>query len=112
MEGRSGGLNRKKALDISEVIQMYIKSMKISAGLNTRRIFKAWDEASGAAQFTMKRFFRDGKLFITLNSSMARLQLSMQTDLLKERINRILENDELFIKDDPKVGYVDEIILK
>lgn len=91
---------------------MYIKSMKISAGLNTRRIFKAWDEASGAAQFTMKRFFRDGKLFITLNSSMARLQLSMQTDLMKERINRILENDELFIKDDPKVGYVDEIILK
>lgn len=97
---------------MSEVIQMYIKSMKISAGLNTRRIFKAWDEASGAAQFTMKRFFRDGKLFITLNSSMARLQLSMQTDLMKERINRILENDELFIKDDPKVGYVDEIILK
>ena len=91
---------------------MYIKSMKITAGLNTRRIFKAWDEASGAAQFTMKRFFRDGKLFITLNSSMARLQLSMQTDLMKERINRILENDELFIKDDPKVGYVDEIILK
>lgn len=91
---------------------MYIKSMKISAGLNTRRIFKAWDEASGAAQFTMKRFFRDGKLFITLNSSMARLQLSMQTDLMKERINRILENDELFTKDDPKVGYVDEIVLK
>ena len=112
MEGRSGGLNRKKALDMSDVIQMYIKSMKITAGLNTRRIFKAWDEASGAAQFTMKRFFRDGKLFITLNSSMARLQLSMQTDLMKERINRILENDELFIKDDPKVGYVDEIILK
>ena len=97
---------------MSEVIQMYIKSMKISAGLNTRRIFKAWDEASGAAQFTMKRFFRDGKLFITLNSSMARLQLSMQTDLMKEKINRILENDELFIKDDPKVGYVDEIVLK
>lgn len=60
----------------------------------------------------MKRFFRDGKLFITLNSSMARLQLSMQTDLMKERINRILENDELFTKDDPKVGYVDEIVLK
>ena len=112
MEGRSGGIHRKKALEMSEVIQMYIQSMKISAGLNTRRIFKAWDEASGAAQFTMKRYFRDGKLHITLNSSMARMQLSMQTDLIKEKINQILENDELFVKDDPRVRYVDEIILK
>ena len=69
-------ITRKRALSMEELVPMYIKSMKLSAGLNTHRIFAAWDEASGAAQYTLKRFFRDGKLYITLNSSVVRNHLS------------------------------------
>jgi hypothetical protein len=113
MEKRSSvRIARKKALDMEEVVSMYIKSMKLTAGLNTQRIFAAWDDASGAAPYTLKRFFRDGKLYITLSSSVVRNQLSFQSDVLVEKMNSILAKDELFTKDDPRVSYVKELILK
>ena len=105
-------IERKTALSMKEVIDMYIKSMKISAGLNTQRIFSAWDEASGAAQYTVRRFFRDGTLYITLSSSVVRNQLGFQNALLVEKINAILDGDELFTKDDPKVSFVQKLVLK
>ena len=97
---------------MDELVQMFIKSMKLSAGLNTRRIFEAWDAASGASRYTLRRYFRDGKLYITLNSSMVRNQLGFQKAELVDRINELLREDELFLKDDPQVKYVEELILK
>ena len=46
-------ITRKRAMSMEELIPMYIKSMKLSTGLNTHRIFAAWDEASGAAQYSL-----------------------------------------------------------
>lgn len=112
MEKKPVRISRKKPLTMDEVVSMYIKSMKLSAGLNTQRIFAAWDEASGAAPFTLKRFFRDGRLYITLNSSVIRNQLSFQRDALVEKINEILSKDDLFTKDDDPVSFVNELILK
>ena len=103
---------RKQAMSMEELIPLYIKSMKLSSSLNTQRIFAAWDEASGAAPFTLKRFFRDGKLYITLSSSVVRNQLSFQSAALIDKMNAILAGDELFLKDDPRVSYVRELILK
>lgn len=105
-------ITRKRAMSMEELIPMYIKSMKLSTGLNTHRIFAAWDEASGAAQYTLKRFFRDGKLYITLSSSVVCNHLSFQNAELVERINQILSRDELFVRDDPRVSFVRELILK
>ena len=110
MEGT--GISRKKALEMSEVVELYIKSMRLGPGLNTRRIFEAWDKVSGASRYTIRRFFRDGKLYITLNSSMVRTQLSFQKDAMVQMINQTLRSDELFVKDDPKVKFVEELILK
>lgn len=109
---RTGGIYRKQAQSLDEVVQEVIKDMKISAGLNTRRIFAAWDEASGMASHTIRRFFRDGKLYITLNSSMVRNSLFLSRELLVAKINAILDDDPLFVKDDPRVKKVEEIILK
>ena len=112
MQRRLGGISRKDPMAMEELVQMFIKSMKLSAGLNTRRIFEAWDAASGASRYTLRRYFRDGKLYITLNSSMVRNQLGFQKAELVDRINEILREDELFLKDDPQVKYVEELILK
>ena len=109
---RLGGINRKDPVGMEELVQMFIKSMKLSAGLNTRRIFEAWDAASGASRHTLRRYFRDGKLYITLNSSMVRNQLGFRKAELVDRINEILREDELFLKDDPQVRFVQELILK
>ena len=97
---------------MEELVHQFVKAMGLSASLNTRRIFAAWDEASGAAHYTLRRYFRGGKLYITLNSSMARSQLGFQKDVLVARINDLLRKDELFVKDDPNVQYVEELILK
>jgi hypothetical protein len=86
--------------------------MKIAAGLNTQRIFEAWDACSGAGPFTLKRFFRDGRLYITLNSSVIRNQLYFQKDVLVEKMNDWLSRDKLFTADNRTVNFIRELILK
>ena len=110
MEGYK--IKRKNAIPLSAAIQDYLKAAHLTTGLNTRRIFAAWDEVSGAAPFTIKRYFRSGKLHITLNSSVVRDQLTPRRELLVEKINDRLSRDEFFTRDDCNVSWVEEIILK
>lgn len=105
-------IHRKEAVSMEEVVKQYIKSMKLSVGLNTQRVFAAWDACSGAGEFTLKRFFRDGKLYITLSSSVVRNQLHFQKEDLVEKMNRFLSEDTLFTEDNRTVGYIQELILK
>lgn len=106
-------LERKEAVPVGQLVKSALKSMGLGAQHNTFRIGKAWDEASGAAKYTRRRFYRDGKLYITLESSVVRNQLSFQKDLILEKLNAILASDELFISDDKATGgCVKEIILK
>lgn len=41
-------IHRKEAVSMDELVKQYIRSMKLAAGLNTQRIFAAWDACSGA----------------------------------------------------------------
>ena len=97
---------------MEEIVSQYIKSMKIAAGLNTQRVFAAWDACSGAGPCTLRRFYRGGKLYITLNSSVVRSQLFLQKDLLVEKMNAFLSQDALFTSDNKTVGFIQELILK
>lgn len=105
-------VERKTAEGMESVMLRYVKAMGISASHNSHRIFLAWDEASGAAANTIRRFFKDGTLTITLNSSVVRSVLLLQSDLLVAKINSILDEDELFIKDNPKLKKVEKLVLK
>ena len=105
-------IHRKEAVSMDELVKQYIKSMKLAAGLNTQRVFAAWDACSGAGEFTLRRFYRDGKLYITLNSSVIRNQLHFQKAELVEKMNRFLTEDSLFTQDNRTVGYIQELILK
>lgn len=103
---------RKKAITLEDAVGMYIKEMRIASGLNTRCIFSAWDNCSEAAKYTTRRYFRDGKLYITLSSSVVRERLRYRSDEMILRMNKALQEDELFTKDDPRVSFVKELILK
>lgn len=105
-------IHRKEAVSMEKIVEAYIKSMKIAVGLNTQRIFAAWDACSGAGPYTLRRYFRGGKLYITLNSSVLRSQLVLQKDLLIEKMNAFLQQDPLFTQDNKTVGFVEELILK
>ena len=109
---RSYAIRRKEALSMQEVIEEYIKSAKMASGLNTQRIYAAWDDCSGAGPFTLKRYFRAGTLFITLNSSVIRNQLSFQKEALIEKMNATLSEDCLFTPDNRSVGFVKELVLR
>lgn len=103
---------RKTALSVGDAIKDFLKQYKLASGMNTQLIFKAWDEASGAGKYTLKKYFREGKLYITLSSSVVRTQLSFQKDILKDRINGILSSEELFTGDGSTGDFVKELILK
>jgi len=112
MPNESLRLHRKEAVSMETLVSQYIKSMKLAAGLNTQRIFAAWDACSGAGPFTLKRFFRGGKLYITLSSSVIRNQLSFQKTELVNKMNAFLTQDELFTADNRTVSFIQELILK
>lgn len=105
-------VSRKTAVSLGDTILQALKEMRVSSTHNTHRIFKAWENASGAGPYTLKRYFRDGKLYITVSSSVIRNQLYFQKASLIEKMNAILEADDLFIRDDRNVGLVKELILK
>lgn len=105
-------VERKTAEGMEDIMLRYVKAMGISASHNSRRIYLAWDKVSQAAPYTIRRFFRDGTLSITLNSSVVRSMLFLKKDELIAGINAALEEDELFIKDSPKLRKVEKLILK
>ena len=109
---RSYFIRRKEALTMEEVVEEFIKSAKLASGLNTQRIFAAWDECSGAGPFTLKRYFRSGILYITLNSSVIRNQLMFQKEALIEKMNATLSGDPLFTSDNRTAGFVKDLVLR
>ena len=103
---------RKEPITIEKAVGEYIREMKLASGFNIQRVFSAWDEVSGAAQYTTDRFFKDGVLFITLTSSVVRNNLYFQQDALIKSVNDHLAADPFFIKDDPNCRMVTKLVLK
>lgn len=105
-------INRKNAVTMEEAVLEFLKSTHLASQHNTHLVFKAWDEASGAEKYTLKKYFRDGKLYITLSSSVVCSQLQFRKQDILDRINSLLESDPLFIADDRFAGKVQQLILK
>lgn len=90
---------RQQAQSMDEVIREYVRSLKIASGFAYRRVFEAWYKASGAERYTSNIYFRDGSLFCTMTSSVARTQLMFQSEALVAAMNRILDSDGLCPED-------------
>lgn len=107
----SNRIARKEAIPLLEAFKQMFAESGARLSHNSQRIFMAWNEVSGAQQYTIKRYFRDGKLYITLSSSVVCSQLSMQKDVLLGKINAAIAGDELYIGRQNE-GPVKELILK
>ena len=110
-DNRENRLRRKDAVGMEQLVQDFIREMKISSGVNRQRAAEAWSVVSGASRYTLDVSLDKGVLYVTLNSSMARNQLYFQRDVLKQKINEFLANDELFVKI-PGVPAVRSVVLK
>lgn len=89
-------LQRTGANPLSALIKNYLNSNHLSAGVNGSCVFSAWDNATGAGEYTSKKFFKDGTLYITMCSSVVANQFFFQKEDIRKRINAILATDPLF----------------
>lgn len=106
-------LERKEAVGMDQLIEEYIREMKLSSGLNEQRVFAAWDKASGAGRYTISKRFKNGVLYCGIASSALRQQLYFQRTELVQAINDILKEDPLFVCDVADDGkYLKNIVLK
>lgn len=104
-------LRRQKPTPLSELIKLYLRGNSMSRQFNTHLVFSAWDDASGAGPYTVKKFFRDGKLYITVSSSVIRSQLLFQKKFLIDKINTLVRDNELFCGQATD-EYVKDLIIK
>lgn len=111
-DGKIMGARRKEALGMDRLMRLFLRSNNLTARLNTQRVFDAWDEVSGVRDYTLNKFYRDGRLFVTVSSSMVRSHLEFQKQSIVEAINDFLGKDSLFDSEYPLVGFVRELIIK
>ena len=92
-------MKRENTQLIKDVLQEFIKEERLEDGLQRVRIFGAWDLVVGAAgaRATTSKFFRDGILYCTINSSIVRTQLYYRKEDIALQMNKML-NDSLVSK--------------
>ena len=103
-------MRRQEAVGMDELVNQFIKDMKLASGLNRQRALVAWNSVSGAARYTLDVYFERGIMTCTLSSSVVRNQLYFQRDVLLRRMNEFLDKDQLYVKGDGPA--VKNIILK
>lgn len=106
-----GNLRRQEPAGMDILVKAFIREMKLTTGINTQRIFAAWDEASDAGKYTVSRYFRNGVLHCGMSSSVIRSQIYLQKDMILQKMNEFLIADELF-DSEGKAAPVKDIILK
>lgn len=111
-DSKDNRLRRKNAVGMEQLVQEFIREMKISSGLNNIRATDAWNQASGSSAYTLSVSLSKGILYVSLNSSMVRNHLYFQRDVIRERMNEILDKDELFIKPQDNSPAIKNIVLK
>ncbi len=96
-------MRKKNSQKIGDVIQEYLKALKIDDKLKEVQLIKSWDDIVGKtiARSTNNIYIKNRKLFVNLNSSIIRNELFMLREGLLKALN-------------DKVGekIIDEIILK
>ena len=110
-DNRDNRLRRKDAVGMEQLVQDFIREMKIASGVNRQRATEAWNAVSGASRYTLDVSLDKGIMYVTLNSSMARNQLYFQRDALRDKVNEFLDKDELFVKNSSSPA-VRSIVLK
>lgn len=82
-------MQKNNTQKLGDVIQQYIDALDINGKLKEVRLIRSWEEMVGKmiARKTEKIYIKDHKLFVHLNSSIARNELSMLKDSLIHRLN-------------------------
>jgi predicted nucleic acid-binding Zn ribbon protein len=82
-------MRRSKTISLSEAINDYLREMNLGDKLKEVSVINSWEEIVGRAISTRTSgiYIKDKVLYVHLKSSIARNELFMLRDALKERIN-------------------------
>jgi len=83
-------MRRKNTQKLNEVIDKYLEALDVNGKLKEVRLIRSWEEVVGRliARKTDRIFIREGVLFVYMNSSVARSELSMVRESLVEKLNQ------------------------
>jgi len=83
-------MRRKNTQKLNEVIEKYLDALDIDGKLKEVRLIRSWENVVGTmiSRKTERIFIKEGKLFVYMNSSIARSELAMVKDSLLERLNQ------------------------
>lgn len=83
-------MRRSKTISLAEALRDYIREMNLEGKLREVNLINSWEEIVGKTIFsrTSKVYIKDRILFVHLNSSVARNELMMLREELKEKLNQ------------------------
>lgn len=112
MAGYGNRIGRKEAQGMQELVDQYIREMKLAAGLGRQHVYDAWMKVSGASGYTVDLAFRNGVLVCTLSSSVVRNRLYLRKSELLRLLNECLADDPVLSGGDRKGTVVNDLILR
>jgi predicted nucleic acid-binding Zn ribbon protein len=82
-------MRRSKTISLAEAMKDYIREMHLEDKLQEVNLINSWEEVVGKAisSRTSKVYVKDHILYVYLNSSVARNELLMLKEALKEKLN-------------------------
>jgi len=82
-------MRRSKTISLAEAIKEYIREMNLEGKLLELNLISSWEEVVGKAisSRTSRVYIRDHVLYVHLNSSVARNELMMLKEALREKLN-------------------------
>ncbi len=83
-------MQRHKTIVLKDALREMIASEGLETGLLHTRVYALWDDLLGlsVARVTRKKYIKDNKLFVHLDSSVVRSQLFMMRTDIVAQINR------------------------
>ena len=86
-------LKKREPQKIDNLLELCLRQLRLDAGLNDLRIYRAWDTVSGAAEYTVDKYFSKGTLFCRITSSVVRSMLVLRREELLRRLNEALKDE-------------------
>ena len=108
---KNNALRRRNAVGMDELVEEFIREMKLASGISRQRVREAWNVVSGAGNYTIDVQIVNGVMYCNMASSMVRSQLYFQKDVILAQINEYLKNDVLYVKNGDN-SYIKDIVLK
>ncbi len=90
-------MRRTKTEPLKEVLKAYIEAMKMQSKLQETSIVNSWEKVVGSvfSKMTEQIFIRNKKLFVKINSSIARNELMLGKHLLIKNLNKVTGSDTI-----------------